>query len=73
MTQISNPEALLDLLLPFATESKSVLNRDGFMPWQLASNGQTAARLFIQTKQSASIKSNQFDIEEIALSEHKSF
>ena len=33
VTQISNPEALLDLLLPFATESKSVVNRDGFMPW----------------------------------------
>ena len=43
------------------------------MPWQLATNGQTAARLFIQTKQPASIKSNQYDIEEIALSEHKSF
>ena len=33
VTESASSEALLDLLLPFATESKSVINNEGFMPW----------------------------------------
>ena len=38
-----NPSTLIDLLLPFAEESKTMVNSEGFMPWQLASNREIAA------------------------------
>ena len=38
-----SPGGLIDLILPFAGESKSLANSEGFMPWQLASNRQIAA------------------------------
>ena len=41
-----SPGALIELILPFAEESKSMANSEGFMPWQLASNRQIAAQLF---------------------------
>ena len=41
-----SPGALIDLILPFAEESKSMANSEGYMPWQLARNKAIAAQLF---------------------------